>query len=651
MFRSIQSLTSLLKPSFLLRTFLSLAMAYVLVPHIKPLVDHVLRAEGVLLAPSFLLFASVLYAAMGTTPDALWSVDPVMGLFLGEGLPHFSVAAMQRVSWTAKACHFVPRIRPAYGKTNFWIPSESVSPFARQEALRKTLTTLSPVVQEPPEINIDRNLWRLDPTGLLVPTYSAPVLEPSTDTIASPSAHDFLLFAALHYHAFWEWEVQVEWKGELAFTTKGTGPRALFDVDSEGMALPIVVAQLVRRPHAQSPLRAVALHTSNHEYGPYHISLDSLSRTDPACSIDFHSYAAESSKISASLNDLASAYYRVIRYIKHSAPPAAGHAVHIQVGQTLWIAILGGAVLDHGRLTIQNLPMTWSMKNTTSDEAYLSRIETILQLVEPYAKKKSFFDLVYSNGTSRRPALLFFFAGLFLQMALCFLLSVFTHSGVWLSVAMVNTIMTGKLSDWHSRYWGKTQATEQPGMKMYLPGTKDLMAVATFDRTSPRDGPLRAGLLLNVLGWAAAFSGAVFKSRTRMVLGMASLPPLSPKIIHSSMLLSVGLSVLICVVLFLQQLKEKTWADGSEIPTRWMAYYTVSCSLIVTSLGYFFISARVVWPLWLVLDILIWISGAPLGVLENGYILSADEGVLQMVLVNRWLIGVVVSTVAGNQAI
>lgn len=71
MFRSIQSLTSLLKPSFLLRTFLSLAMAYVLVPHIKPLVDHVLRAEGVLLAPSFLLFASVLYAAMGTTPDAL----------------------------------------------------------------------------------------------------------------------------------------------------------------------------------------------------------------------------------------------------------------------------------------------------------------------------------------------------------------------------------------------------------------------------------------------------------------------------------------------------------------------------------------------------------------------------------------------------
>jgi uncharacterized membrane protein len=551
---------------------------------------------------------------------------------------------MQRVAWIANACHFVPGIRKAYGTSNIWIPSELVSQSARAEAFDKALAALSPVVYEPSNYAIDNTLWTVNSAGLFEVATPTSCSSFRVDIPISPSARDFLLFAAIHYHAFWEWEVQVRWKGELAFTTKGTDSHALFDVDSETMALPVVVAQLVRRPHAQSPLRGIAHHEGDHEYGPYTISLDSLSRTDPACAIDFHSYTKESSKVSASLNELAGAYYRVMQYIKHSDPPAPGLTAHIQVGQTLWIAILGGAVLDTGRLTIQNLPGSWGVKNTSPDEAYLSRITAILDALKPYAKQISFFNYVFSGGSARQMAFVFLFLGLLAQAMICFLLSAVSTVGVWMNVALANTLMTGKLLDFHSMYWGKTASSDQPGMKMCLPESKELMAIATFDLTGPREGVLRPGIFLNLVGIAAAALGIIFKEETRHVLGLTQNQPLPSALVYVSMFLSVALSLLIGIAIYLQQLRERTWANNSQLPTRWMVYATLSCSVAVVGLGSFLHKEQLTW-LWPILDSLVWVSGLPLGMLENGRMSSGDESTIQMILVNRWLMGLIASTV------
>jgi hypothetical protein len=623
----------------------TLAATFYLAPYVQPLMSYFSGNEDELSLPGLLLFGSVLYAAIGVAPDILWSIDPSIGLFMGSGLPWISIPTMQRVAWLSNACHFVPAIRKVYGKSNIWIPSDLVSQSARAEALNKALATLSPVVYEPSNYTIDNTLWSVNSAGLFE-VANSPSRSPSQmDKALSPSARDFLLFAAIHYHAFWEWEVQVRWKGQLAFTTKGTDSHALFNVDSEAMALPIVVAQLVRRPHAQSPLRGVALHEGDHEYGPYTISLDSLSRTDPACAIDFHSYAKESSKVSASLNELAGAYYRVIQYIKHSEPPVRGLTAHVQVGQTLWIAILGGAVLDSGRLTIQNLPGSWGTKDISPDEAYLSRITAILDALKPYGKQTSFFELVFSGGSTRQIALIFLFLGLFAQAVICFLLSTVTIAGVWMSVALANTLMTGNLLDFHSLYWGKTIDSDQPGMKMYLPGSKELMAIATFDRTGPREGPLRPGIFLNLVGFVAAVLGVTFKAQTRHVLGLGQNQSLPTTMIYGSIFLSVGLSFLIGITIYFQQRHERTWANNSELPTRWMVYSTLSCSMTVAGLGFIFHRSQLTW-LWPVLDALTWVSGLPLGMLENGRISSGDESTIQMIFVNRWLLGLVTSMVA-----
>ena len=40
----------------------------------------------------------------------------------------------------------------------------------------------------------------------------------------------------------------------------------------------------------------------------------------------------------------------------------------------MWIAILGGALLDGGCMTFQNLPGLWAIEGSSVDEAYFDRV-------------------------------------------------------------------------------------------------------------------------------------------------------------------------------------------------------------------------------------------------------------------------------------
>jgi hypothetical protein len=102
-------------------------------------------------------------------------------------------------------------------------------------------------------------------------------------------------------------------------------------------------------------------------------------------------------------------------------------------------------------------------------EAYLTRVDAILAAVA-HANHISFDDLVFSGETSRGPAVPFLLVGLFGQIIMRFFLSLGTTAGVWTSVALANSLSLGNLTDWHSKYFGKTPTSEQPRMKMYVPG-------------------------------------------------------------------------------------------------------------------------------------------------------------------------------------
>lgn len=601
--------------------------------------------------PGLLLLAAVLFAALGAAPDTLWNLEPAIGLFMGEGLSFFAIPTMQRVAWVANACHFVPRIRSSNGISNFWIRSDQVSSVARADAMKAALTVMSPVAYEPVEgpFQFDASRWKVTDVGLLQGIDDEPPEPPNTTV--TPLARDFLYFAAIHYHAFWEWDVQIMAHDKLLFSTAGSAEGAVYDVDSSASALSIVAAQMVRRPYSQSVLRGHARHEGTLESGPYMLDIQDINRDEPICAIDFHSYAPQSVKVAASLNELASAYYRVVQYLKRTsvgAPVPAGTAAHVLVGETLWLAILGGVLLDNGRLTFQNLPGRWSNYKVSADEAYVERVKAVLNEVKPYTRSRRFSDIVNSGGNSRRQAFPFFLTGLVGQLLICYFLAVGTTAGVWMSVAFANSLFSGKLSDLHSVYWGKTADTEESGMKMLVPNTKSLMVIATFDRTTPRQGDLRPGLLLNLLGLLAAILGSVFQTRTRTALGFSDFRPSPPWVVYTSIVLTVGVSLLITITITLQQLREKTWNDNSELPTRWLIYSTIPFSFIVGGLAlYLKLGAQS--KLWPVLDVLTWLSGFPLGMLENGRMISADHSTVHMVLVNRWLMGAVASAVGSSR--
>ncbi|KAF8149048.1 hypothetical protein B0H34DRAFT_777782 [Crassisporium funariophilum] len=608
--------------------------------------------------PGLLLLATVLYAALGAAPDTLWNIEPSIGIFMGTGLPLFSISTMKRVAWVTSACHFLPRIRTAHGVSNFWISSDEVTPEARREALKSVLEVMSPVMYQPLEggqFVIDEAKWQVVPETGLVQAKGTVSRPGSTDELASkdiPSARDFLCFAAIRYHVFFSWDVKVVDGEKLLFATEGTGD-ILFDVENEEQAMCVVAAQMIRRPHSQSPLRALAqrIDDGNSE-GSYILDISKIDKNVPMCSIDFHSYAPDHDKFSASLNEMAGAYYRVISYLKHrcadgtsSVPPDT--AAIVEVGQTLWIAILGGVLFDRGRLTIQNLPGRWAVRGASADEAYLDRVHEILRLIKPYANKPKFEDIVQSGGNSRRAAFPFFLAGLFGQILICYFLAVGTTAGVWTTVALSHSLFSGKLTDWHSVYWGKTAATEESGMKMFVPGGKDYMIIATFDRTTPRQGQLRPGMLLNLLGLIAAILGSLFQKKTRDALGFSPFRPSPPWVSYTSIVLCVGVSFLVAFTIFLQQSKEKTWSDDAEIPTRVLIYSTLPASVIVSGLALYFQLSKQS-QFWPILDALTWISGFPLGILENGRMISTDHSMAHMVLVNRWLMGAVASAIGSS---
>jgi hypothetical protein len=320
--------------------------------------------------PGLLLLATVLYAALGTSPDLLWEIEPATGFFLFAGLPKISFPTMRRADWVASACHFVPGIRTAFGQSNFWVRSSEVTTEARAKALEKVLSQLRCTTYRPPATPLDETMWSITSSGMLTKPRLVPSSPPYEIKCPLPLARDFLLFAAIEYHTFREWEVQIYSKGSKVFSTKNVVPYAIIDVYSEEDAIQVVAAQMVRRPHSQSPLRGLATKTGDDAHGPYVLNLDTIDRNIPICAIDFHSYAPEDRKVSATLSELGRSYFRVVRYLNDNSPRdigLSGQIARIEVGQTLWIAILGGAILDSGRLTIQNLPGRWWMQGFISD--------------------------------------------------------------------------------------------------------------------------------------------------------------------------------------------------------------------------------------------------------------------------------------------
>ncbi|KAF9502772.1 hypothetical protein BS47DRAFT_1259370, partial [Hydnum rufescens UP504] len=415
-------------------------------------------ANDIISWPSgLLLLASILYAGLGTESDTLWAVDPSIGIFLGNGLPTFSLKAMRRVKWVSKACHFLSDIRSTHGTSNFWIRSNEITAAARAEALKKTSSILHPVTYQPFPRPSDESSWRLTSEGLIIPTSWTPVspgwspVTPSSPSIRPsrpdpPSARDFLLFAAVDYHLFRHWTVNVYRGDELQFSTLWMPNHSVIDVDSEDNALAVVAAHMVCRPYPQTRLQGQAKKEGLAEEGPWRLNLVGVNLDAPICAIDFHSYTWTSSKVSASLNELARAYYRVVQHVKQHAQHAiafgaldSGQLATVNIGQSLWIAILGGELLDKGRVTFQNLPGRRAIIDTSADEAYLERVQAVLEAVGPYVNTLKFFDLIFSGGASIPPTYAFLFAGLCGQMIICYFLSVGTSAGVWTSVTLANS--------------------------------------------------------------------------------------------------------------------------------------------------------------------------------------------------------------------
>jgi hypothetical protein len=98
---------------------------------------------------------------------------------------------------------------------------------------------------------------------------------------------------------------------ELQFSTLRMSHSSVIDVDSEEKALAVVVAHTVRRPYSQTLF--ARLREERGLDGRRTVEAQSSRRVNldaPICAIDFHSYSLTSAKVSASLKELAGAYYQ-----------------------------------------------------------------------------------------------------------------------------------------------------------------------------------------------------------------------------------------------------------------------------------------------------------------------------------------------------
>ncbi|KAH7103650.1 hypothetical protein BKA62DRAFT_636124 [Auriculariales sp. MPI-PUGE-AT-0066] len=600
-----------------------------------------------------LLLATVLYAALGSSSDQLWAIEPSIGVFLAEGLPHIALPLVQKWEWHAPVCHFIPRVRRATGHSNFWLRSEEISAIARKEALEKSAAIL-PCLWHGDHGTVDWGRWGRTPHGLVYPLQplpSAKESESSSKPERPPTAREFLLFAAIGYHLRERGQVDVKDGGTLVFSTAGMRSDAAIDVDNEEAALIVVVSYMLRRPAFQRRLKHKVLPQEEH----VEVEMEDLDLDAPACAIDFHSYAPPEAAIRPSLRELVTAYMHVLHHIKSKAPAPVlpfGHIAYIHCGRTLWTAILGGALLDTGRLTIQNIPsLELAYMRGSIDGMYLGRVEEVLKQLQPIAADPDAFnEVVFSGGLERVTALPFFLAGLAGQALICYFLSVGTTAGVWTSVALSNSLLNGRLPDLHSMWCGKRSDSKQPGFKMYVPGSRNLMCIATLNRSPPAHEAFRPGFLLNITGIVAASLGAIFQQPTRRTLGFGESTAAPAWVLYTAVGMGLAVSALPSWIALREMLVEKGWRPQQNAPAQLLVFSTVLGSIAVAALAVVF-QLQELNKLWPILDALTFVSGFPLGMMENGWMFGVDENTLHLCLLNRWVMGAIASALgSGSRA-
>lgn len=229
---------------------------------------------------------------------------------------------------------------------NFWIRTNDISAIARKEATEKVTQCIRCVHYSKFREFPERSLWKRTPEGLLqFPDNGSPSTPKSNGgaktepSQASITANDFLLFAAIDYHVFRKWEVQVQSAGETLFSTKDMPPSTIIDVDSVEATIPVVAAQMVHRPHSQSQLRGIATQTADEKFilDLFWTSIKWTRKQRHARSISIPMHP-DHAKISASLTELARAYYYpVVQHIKGTTSPDISDLdlARINVGQTL----------------------------------------------------------------------------------------------------------------------------------------------------------------------------------------------------------------------------------------------------------------------------------------------------------------------------
>ncbi|KAH7103653.1 hypothetical protein BKA62DRAFT_696051, partial [Auriculariales sp. MPI-PUGE-AT-0066] len=562
--------------------------------------------------PGLLLLATVLYASLGKTADQLWPIEPSVGVFLADGLPHIALPLAHEIDWEPSACHFIPRVRRATGFSNVWLPADKILAPAREEALAKCLAALPCIWHGDPGI-VDWGRWRATTHGLVYPLQPLPSAEPALVTERLPTAEELLLFAAIGYHLNEPGQVDIKEGGSLIFSTAGMRSDAIIDVDNEDAALVVVVSYMLRRPAFERHLKYTTLDGEDH----VEVQVEDLVLDAPAFGIDFGSFASFDAILKPSLRELVAAYLQVLCYIRsrRSLPATlpTGHITYFHYKRTLWAAILGGALLDSGRLTIQNIPFMQPNMLDSINEVYLSRVEEVLRQLDPIATDSNAFnELSFGGGLQRVSAWPFFLAGLAGQASICYFLSIGTTAGVWTTVALSNSLLGGLLTDLHSRWCGRRANSQQPGVKLYVPGSKQIMCIATLNRSPPAHEKLRPGALLNVVGIVAASLGAVFQQSTRLALGFGKAQLAPPWVMYTAVVLGLTISIVVVSITWGEMNAHKSWCRPQSRPEQLLVGSTVCASIVVSGIAVFF-QLRGLNRLWPILDMLTFVSGIPLG--------------------------------------